>query len=599
VGLSAVFVFLIIYYLFAGVVASIALAINLALLVGIMMFLEATLTLPGIAGIVLTLGMAVDANILIFERIREEKDKGKTLAQSVKNGFERAFITIVDANATTFITGFILYKFGTGPLKGFAATLMIGICTSLFAALLVSKVIFATMIENNWLKKLNMLRFLKSPKINFLTAMPPAGMISLLVILGGLVCFFIADESKYGLDFTGGYNVQLKCEEGTTQADVQTKLGAVYPNVQVVSIKQGLTGTLREPYEHFDVKIKSTSASDQSPDPEDTEDYLTRIKELLAEHIISDPITEIDIRPDEARGIAEVRFVLNLAEPTDQETVSQALGEVLRIENIQPLDEDSFQINAVYTRGTTLTELELQGFVSVQVEQAAMTEGVGIALLDPFPMTGFIGPTVGSELRDKAVIAILLSLLAIIIYIRIRFKEYKYGFAAASALVHDVLITLGAVAVARLTGIVDVEIGLPLIAAFLTIIGYSLNDTIVVFDRVRENLPRMNLPFRDLVNTSINQTLARTILTSLTTLTVVIILFAINYGQRNVLEGFSFALIVGVIVGTYSSIFVASPVLLAIHKIGEVEAKGAQPSDRGKEGRGKKKKSGKASKTAK
>jgi preprotein translocase SecF subunit len=224
-------------------------------------------------------------------------------------------------------------------------------------------------------------------------------------------------------------------------------------------------------------------------------------------------------------------------------------------------------ISGAYTRGDSLTisKSAMKGRITTNIKLAAET-GLDIELSDPFPLTGYIGPTVGHQLRDKAVIAIFFSLVAIIIYIRLRFKEYKYGFAAATALVHDVLITLGAVALARMSGLVDVEIDLPLIAAFMTIIGYSLNDTIVVFDRVRENLPRINLPFNNLVNLSINQTLSRTVLTSITTLLTVIILFVLNYNQRNVMEGFSFALIVGLVVGTYSSIFVASPVLLLLHR---------------------------------
>lgn len=579
VGMSSVFIFLIIYYLFAGIVASIALTYNLTLLIGMLVFLEATLTLPGIAGIVLTVGMAVDANILIFERIREEMDKGKTLAQSVKNGFERAFITIVDANVTTFITGFFLFYFGTGPIKGFAWTLMAGICTSLFSALLVSKVIFALLIEKDRLKSLKMMRLLKSPKVNFLKAMPPAGMISVLVIIAGLVCFFMADDSKYGLDFTGGYNVHLKCVEGTTQAEVLNRLGETYPNVRVVSITESLEQKKKDPSEQFDVKIKETESRDEALAREEAalkegrdvaQDYLNVIKAQLGDRLIKDPITSLEVVPDEATQTAKIAFDLNLAQPVDRAAVESALGTLFRIDDIQM--NGSGDVNAMgdvaSVKGAyndpTISKNLMQSRITTQITDA-VDRGMELKLLDPFPLTGFIGPTVGHQLRDAAVISIVLSLAAIIAYIRMRFREYKYGFAAAAALVHDVLITLGAVAVGRLTGLVDVEIGLPLIAAFLTIIGYSLNDTIVVFDRVRENLPRINLPFRDLLNLSINQTLSRTILTSLTTLGVVAILFILNYGQRNVMEGFSFALIVGVIVGTYSSVFVASPVLLYLH----------------------------------
>jgi preprotein translocase subunit SecF len=292
------------------------------------------------------------------------------------------------------------------------------------------------------------------------------------------------------------------------------------------------------------------------------------IKERIGHVLIKDPVSDFQMNHDPNSQATRVDFRLNLTGPSDQETVEGALGDLLNIEKLELApDGQSAIIIGDYIKGDapTITETALTGKITTRIKKAS-DEGMNITLSDPFPLTGFIGPSVGHQLRDKAIIAIFFSLIAIVVYIRLRFKEYKYGFAAAAALVHDVLITLGAVAAARMSGLVDVEIDLPLIAAFLTIIGYSLNDTIVVFDRVRENLPRINLPFNKLINLSINQTLSRTLLTSMTTLLTVVLLFVLNYGQRNVMEGFSFALIVGVLVGTYSSIFVASPVLLLLHR---------------------------------
>ena len=586
VGLSAVFVFMVVYYLFAGFIAAVALAINLSLLLGVLIFLGATLTLPGIAGIVLTVGMAVDANILIFERIREEKEKGKTLLQSVKNGFERAFVTIVDANATTFITGFILSQFGTGPIKGFATTLMIGICTSLFAALFVSKVFFAFSIEKNVLKNdLKMLKLLANPNIDFPKLMRMAIVGSLILIVAGMVGFFMADDSKYGLDFTGGFKVHVKCKESTTQAAVQNALGAEFPNVEVVSVRKDAASDENDPYTQYAVKIKTTASDIEArrvekerrkiaaeENPEETENaeplvdstdhFLERIRDLLKDDLVRNPFSDLTVVPDEATKTAKVSFGLNLAEATTDTNISDALEGLLVVDKVE-LSENGLvaKIESRYTKNDEVKPTWIQGRIITSLNASES----GIKLLEPFPSKGFIGPTVGKQLRDDAIIAIFFSLVAIIVYIRLRFKEYKYGIAAATALVHDVLITLGVVSVARMMGLVDVEINLPLIAAFLTIIGYSLNDTIVVFDRVRENLPRLELPFPKLLNLSINQTLSRTVLTSLTTLVVVAILFVLNYGQRNVMEGFSFALIVGVIVGTYSSIFVASPMLIWLH----------------------------------
>ncbi len=612
IGLAAVFLFIIVYYFLAGLVASLSLAINLTLLMGILVFLEATLTLPGIAGIVLTVGMAVDANILIFERIREEKDKGKTIAQSVKNGFEKAFLTIVDANATTFITGFILYQFGTGPIKGFAVTLMIGILTSLFSALVITKVIFALMLEKG-LKKINMLRFLRKPDIDFIGMRTRMAVLSIALIVIGLGLFISEDESKYGLDFTGGYNVQIVCREGTTQGDVQSALSTQYPNVQVITVKQDVetekdaeTGP-----QVFNVKIKSTKAnpaSDLPPqdnaamtDPveenpvletepleeenSETETisdiYEEKIKELLGDLMIEDPVSDLRLTPTEVETTG-IQVTLHFVDPpitqeqlgnlggedpaaVYQQNVADAIGDFMECKAyIFSQEGRRLDLTAEYKRLTNVTPQWIKAGLLMKFKEAR-DGGSPVNIADPVPMTDYIGPTVGVELRDKTIIAIFFALVAIIIYIRLRFKEYKFGFAACIALVHDVLITLGAVAATRLTGLVDIEIDLPIIAAFMTIIGYSLNDTIVVFDRIRENLPRVNRPYNEVINMSINQTLSRTILTSLTTLLTVTILFAINYGQRNVLEGFSFALIVGIIVGTYSSMFVASPALLWLH----------------------------------
>jgi SecD/SecF fusion protein len=596
VGLASVFVFISLYYFLAGIVACLSLAFNLTILMAIIYFMDATLTLPGIAGLVLTVGMAVDANILIFERIREEKEKGKTIGQSIKNGFERAFVTIVDANATTFITAFILFYYGTGPIKGFALILMYGIVTSLLSALFLSKVIFALMLEKG-LADLKMLRLMRKSGIPFLSWRKRAAVISLILIVAGLAAFISEDKSKYGLDFTGGYNVHLVCAEGTTQAEVQQSLGAYFENVQVISVNADDTTQAPGSPEIFNVKIKSTALGDeaQAETAEKTGEsgeaenslpsdaYLARIREIMGARILQDPISNLRIESDLENESTKVNVRLHFVTPpaTDEqiaslsgddltkaqiETVKLAMGDFMECGAfIFSEGGSALDLAGVYKRSATVTPERFTAGLLRQLKQAE-NSGLPVNLSDPFPMTDYIGPTVGVELRDKAIIAIFFSLVAIIVYIRLRFKEYKYGFAACIALVHDVLITLGAVAAVRMTGLVDIEIDLPIIAAFLTIIGYSLNDTIVVFDRIRENLPRMNRPFGEVINVSINQTLRRTILTSLTTLLVVSILFGINYGQRNVLEGFSFAMIIGVLVGTYSSIFVASPVLFALNK---------------------------------
>lgn len=591
VGLTAVFVFIIAYYFLAGVVASISLTINLGLLLAVLIFLEATLTLPGFAGIVLTVGMAVDANILIFERIREEKDKGKTIAQALKNGFERAFLTIVDANATTFITGFILFSFGTGPIKGFAVTLMIGIVTSLFSALLVSKVIFAVMLERG-LQKLNMFRILKEVNVDFLTMRTKAAFLSIMLIIAGIVVLVMVSDTILGLDFTGGFNVQLVCKQGVTEDEVRSKLGSKFSNLQVIPVMGQAAGAkVGTETAVYNIKIKGSivsgdkSEEQENPDKASSESpdiYRDAIEAAMGDLMVDDPISELVLTPKPETETTAIKAVLNFVDPPAtaaqlealdgaapatiyQKNLVEAFGEFIE-GHAYVFSEDGRTLTLVaeYKRSATITKERFKSGLVRQLELAEQ-KGLPVALTDPFPVSDEIGASVGEEMMNNAVKAIFLALVAIIVYIRLRFKEYKYGFAACIALVHDVTITMGAIAAAHYTGLVDIEIDLPIIAAFMTIIGYSLNDTIVVFDRIRENLPRMSRPFHEVLNVSINQTLARTILTSTTTLIVLIILFAINYGQRNVLEGFSFAMIVGVIVGTYSSIFVASPALLMLH----------------------------------
>lgn len=484
-GLGVVLLFMILYYRTAGIIAAFSLALNLALLMGALAFSQATLTLPGIAGIVLTVGMAVDANILIFERIREERDRGRDVQHAVKNGFERAFWTIIDANLTTLITALILLKVGTGPIRGFAATLSWGIVTSLFAALVFSKVVFHVLVfsKKTAPKEISMMRILKkTTAIGFLGLRRAAAAFSLLLIVGGLFLFSRSGESLMGIDFTGGAMARVRLAQPHSIDEVRSLVGE---------------GLAEEGLENASITLVSRDGAD---DATMSDEFVVRTK-LTAE---------------------ERSRLRNQHTGTESENYfATKLGSIF---------------------------------------------GDRLAAEDPFPEATTVGPRVVEDIRDKAILAIFFSLIAIVIYMNFRFKEYRYGIAAVVAIFHDVLITLGAVALVDQLGLVDVEIDLPILAAFLTIIGYSLNDTIVVFDRIRENLERSKEGFVKTINHSINQTLSRTILTSLTTLFVVSVLFVANRGQHNLLEGFSFALMVGVLVGTYSSIFVASPLLVFLDR---------------------------------
>ena len=505
-----VLLFMLLYYRINGVVACAALLFNAFTLMGALYFTQATLTLPGLAGLVLTIGMAVDANILIFERVREEWSRGREVPQAYKNGYERAFWTIIDANVTTLIAGVILWKFGTGPVQGFAATLCLGILTTLFSTLVFSKVLMnAIVFGKNPPKKISMGSILaKTSNINFLGKRKIAAVVSAVFIAGGLYVYGSHADEMLGIDFAGGSTARVELTEPISIGQMRENL----PGFQVTIIKSGSAAAASDTSSSFQVKRK-----------------------LSAEQ--------------RAEAKAEARNA-NLS--------------------IQELEAMNSDVTAEEQAAAVAAALQKKDLATLMIEDLAanlepwlpkLADG-SIDFDNAFPEKSTVGARVSGEIKSAAVRAILLSLILIVVYMTFRFREYRYGFAAVAALFHDVLITLGTLAVASNMGWVHIEINLEIIAAFLTIIGYSLNDTIVVFDRIRENLPRRKESFSEVINISINQSLSRTILTSVTTFFVVAVLFFFNRPFHNSLEGFSFAMLIGIIVGTYSSMFVASPLLV-------------------------------------
>ncbi|RJP57287.1 MAG: protein translocase subunit SecD [Candidatus Auribacter fodinae] len=444
-GFILVVLFMAVYYFISGFIADLALCINIIMITGVLGALGFTLTLPGIAGIVLTIGMAVDANVLIFERIREERLSGKSVHESIAAGFKRAFMTIFDANITTLITAAFLFQFGTGPVKGFAVTLTIGILASMFTALFVSRVIYDILITKFDFKNLKMMRFVGDTKFDFIGKRTVAIIGSAVIIVVGMGYFMYRGDANFGIDFTGGTLVQIRGSQNIPLDEVRNKLRDIGQEKAVI--------------QYFG---------------NDEKDVLIKTSADAAENIFS-------------------------------------------------------------TLKTSFTSYDL---TRVRTE--------------------FVGPAIGAELRQQALLAIVFALMGILVYISWRF-EFRFALGAIVALIHDVLITLG---IFSMSGR---EISLPTIAALLTIVGYSLNDTIVVFDRIREDMnvyKKSN--FHDIINMSINQTLSRTTLTSFTTLIVVIALYFLG---GEVINDFAFALLVGIVFGTYSSIFIASPVLLLMEKI--------------------------------
>ena len=461
-----VLIYMIFYYNKAGLVADVALICNLFLIFGVMASLGAVLTLPGIAGMVLTIGMSVDANVLIYERIREEIRSGKMIKSAVADGYKNAYSAILDSNITTILIGIVLAYFGVGPVRGFATTLIIGILTSLFTAIFITRIIFTKMLDkdrkitvgnkltNNAFTNLHF-DFLKGSKIAFIISgtLIVVGIISLCTL--GL---------KQGIDFTGGRNYVVKFENNVEPEQIAVALEGVYGDRLVVKT----FGDANQ------VKITTQYKIDQIKDKAAGEE---------ADNLLY-------------TGLKNGKF---LPEGVDEQTF---------------------------------------------FEQYRQTSQV-------------VGPTVADDIKTKSSVAILLGLVVMFLYILLRFRKWQYSLGATIALIHDVLITLGLFSLLYAVMPFNMEIDQAFIAAILTIVGYSINDTVVIFDRIREYTGLYpNRDRKSVINSAVNSTVGRTINTSMTTLVVLLAIFI--FGGESI-RGFCFALLIGVIVGTYSSIFIASP----------------------------------------
>lgn len=465
IGLAAVAIFMLIYYLMAGLVANVALLLNIIILVGFMCMVEATLTLPGIAGIVLTIGMAVDANVLIFERIREELRSGKSMRGALTSGYDKAFSTIFDTNITTLISSVILIFMGTGPVQGFGVTLTIGVTASMFTALLVTRLIFEFLFARGMLKAMPMLSLVGRTKIDFLKLAVPAFILGwTLIVVGNGYGIFVRGKDVLGVDFAGGDTITYS----------------------------------------FDQDVKAAGGLEV--------DQIRSTVDALG------------------RGGSQVQF---------QKDLSTGI-ETLRI---------------TIRSGGQATATEADADTSTLVK-AALTKAFPEAKLDELSVDR-VGPTVGAHIQRTAVIASLLAMFGILVYVAFRY-EFSFAIGAVVAIVHDLFMTSGWYFLA------GYELNATSVAAFLTIIGFSINDTIVIFDRIREELKLgVRGSFRDIINMAINQTLSRTIITSGTTLLSTLALYIFGGG---VIHSFAFAFLVGIVTGTFSSIYIASALVLWWHK---------------------------------
>jgi SecD/SecF fusion protein len=560
VATAVVILFMVFVYRRLGWFSVLGLGVNLVMLLGVMALWGATLTLPGLAGIVLTVGMAVDGNILIFERLREEMARGLKLAQAAKAAFERAAVTILDSNLTTLLAGIILYWAGTGPIRGFATTLCVGILTTLFTVIVVTQLLVFHDIKRG-AEPYQMRELIHSEGIDFMGKMKFAIGASLIVICVTVGLFIsLPDQKKLGIDFMGGYALTVRTQEPQTIGKMREMVDAIPGEIgrsaDVVVISDTKEG---DGYRAF--RITSKLGGQEGDSDTAAQAAETEVRRALAGVLQRGPV-ELELQPGDA-GSQKVTGEVYFENPHPEADIQAALvaaGVQDAIVTSDASHPSAYKLTG--TAGVSRSSGELENEIRQRFTARKDSLGAPYELLSPIPESALIGAQVGGELRDKAIRALILAMFATMLYLRFRFAEWSYGIAVVVALVHDVLVTLGALAIGRYFDFVQSELDLTMIAAFLTIIGYSQNDTIVIFDRVRELLPRSKKPLREVLNDAINQTLGRTILTSVTVFLTVTVLFLFNYGSRNVIEGFTYALMIGVLAGTYSTIYIASPVLL-------------------------------------
>lgn len=524
-GLGLTLVFVILYYRFAGLVALAGLFVNLLILFGAMAMFGATFTLPGIAGIILTIGVAVDANVLIYERLREEMASGKSLGNALKAAYEKAFSAIFDANITTLLTALILLWRASDQMKGFAITLTIGILSSMFAALLVTRVLFFWGSDTRVLKKLSFMNLIPEKTIRFMEMRKIAFMISGLLLIGSLVIMGTKQKSALGIDFLGGsiVNIQLNADQSLSTDEVRD-------SISDLTLKKNVTVQVEQPVGSEGDLVSIKCATE---DLEQVQAELRKDIPLLSK--VSGKVVKYTIITDEG--------------PT-KEAVETALKE-LGIEgaetNLRPAGEKNrslLSIGVSEEAAKTLPASLAEKFPSL--EKAAESTNYEVVV-----DSESISASLGDEFFYNSLWALGIGLLAVLIYISLRF-EFSFAIGAFAALFHDILIAIGIVI------LFGTELSLIHVGAFLTIAGYSINDTIVVFDRLRETLRSKRGDVASVMNFAINATLSRTILTSVTTFVAVLVLWIFG---GSALKDFSFAIMIGVVVGTYSSIFIAAPVV--------------------------------------
>jgi SecD/SecF fusion protein len=670
VSLGVVALFMLVYYRAAGIIAVFGLAANMLLILGVMVLIKGAFTLPGLAGLVLTVGMSVDANVLINERIREELKRGAALRMAIRNGYSRAWVTIVDSNVTNLITALVIYKIAPDNVKGFGVTLIIGILMSIFAAVFLTRVVFDVAERKGWIKSLPMRQFIGETNIDFLSWRWACIGGSLAVILIGLLAALSRKSDLLDIDFTGGTSVQfvLDDEHKMKYAEVQAALEKSELGQQNLSLVEMGETDSRYTVTTINDNVAEVEAALRNAFGEKLKTYRLEVKDVRE-------IAGLQRRPAALLGAVPAlplwaspvmqASLLQAAEPA--EATAEAASDAAATDGEKPQEEadaddgeeaespaadsasaepaeESAELAAVdpFSGGTSakivytvVDEVDSAGgvnFSTIDLQTKAALEACGYDSVayeithdspdfDPtsirafadwdvklalppddarkvfnaletktngqpiFPLSNKIGGRVAGRMTSEAIAATILSLAGVMAYVWFRFHRLIYGVAAVAALIHDVLVAIGFVALssyfvkgaqplAEALLVDKFQIGLVLVAAFLTIIGYSLNDTIVVFDRIREVKGKSPRLTGKMINDSVNQTLARTLLTSFTTFMTIVVLYLFA-GEG--IHGFAYAMLIGVIAGSYSTIFIANPILLWLAE----HFDGAAPDSRG------------------
>ncbi len=630
VALIAVASFMAVYYFTSGFVAVFALFCNAIIILGAMSLNRAAFTLPGIAGIVLTFGMAVDANVLIFERIREELGTGVDLKTAVRLGYDKVLSTIVDANVTNLIVCVVLYRAATPEIRGFAVTLGIGIVATLFSALVISRVIFSLMVEGVGVRRLRQLPMIipglqriLSPNLNWLKMRPLFVVISAVLLATGIGLAIKQGPAMFGHQFRGGLSVSLQLKEGltSTRSEILDRIQPLGEGVaadsplrslasaEVLAVAPESDGVTSN---RFQVKTVSTTSETGATEAEAREAVAGAIIESLSDLIESSPALRFDGSVWDEFEKAPVFRVLDaslgesVGKPEFANDIGPFVGGVaVLIEDIEPAIKRDLLVTRIeqMRQQPDFSDLMNRRSDLIILEQNAAGEATKAAYVALDPDVDFFSnedrwrtdvaqrewmlvktaltepattaavqsfsPQIAQTFKAQAISAIVLSFLGILVYVWVRFGSLRYSLAAIVAILHDVIAVVGLIALAEVLyefspGLASrllmepFKIDLGLIAALLTIIGYSLNDTIVILDRIRENRGKLAYASADVINKSINQTFSRTIITSGTTLIAVLIMYVIG-GEG--IRSFTYALLCGVLVGTYSSVAIASPMV--------------------------------------